>query len=72
MAGGSSAAGTGRRPTTDVVQKLLRKARKGTKVIYLPGNHDEFARQFQEQQFGGIDIVDEGDPHHRRRPGGCW
>ena len=28
----------------DVVQKLLRKARKGTRVIYVPGNHDECAR----------------------------
>src|SRR5258707_4574398 len=26
----------------DVVQKLLRKARKGTKVVFVPGNHDEF------------------------------
>src|SRR5262250_1734451 len=26
----------------DVVQKILRKARKGTRVIYIPGNHDEF------------------------------
>lgn len=43
----------------DVVQKLLRKARKGTKVIFLPGNHDEFGRQFVGQQFGGIDVVDE-------------
>ena len=25
----------------DVIQKLLRKARKGTKVVYIPGNHDE-------------------------------
>ena len=25
----------------DVVQKILRKARKGTNVIYIPGNHDE-------------------------------
>ena len=30
----------------DVVQKLLRKARKGTRVIYTPGNHDEFARAY--------------------------
>jgi UDP-2,3-diacylglucosamine pyrophosphatase LpxH len=43
----------------DVIQKLLRKARKGTKVIFLPGNHDEFGRQFVGQQFGGIDVVDE-------------
>src|SRR5215475_12522174 len=25
----------------DVIQKILRKARKGTRVIYVPGNHDE-------------------------------
>ena len=25
----------------DVIQKLLRKARHGTKVIYIPGNHVE-------------------------------
>ena len=29
----------------DVVQKILRKARKGTRVIFVPGNHDEFARR---------------------------
>ena len=28
----------------DVVQKIMRKARKGTNVIYIPGNHDEAAR----------------------------
>ncbi|MGH6638709.1 MAG: UDP-2,3-diacylglucosamine diphosphatase, partial [Polaromonas sp.] len=26
----------------DVVQKLLRRARKGCRIIYVPGNHDEF------------------------------
>jgi len=43
----------------DVVQKLLRRARKGCRVIYVPGNHDEFARQFTTHQFGGIDVVRE-------------
>jgi UDP-2,3-diacylglucosamine pyrophosphatase LpxH len=43
----------------DVLQKLLRKARKGTKVIYVPGNHDEAARQFAGLQFGGVDVVRE-------------
>lgn len=38
----------------DVVQKLLRKARKGTKIIYIPGNHDEFLREFYGSHFGGI------------------
>lgn len=42
----------------DVVQKLLRKARKGTRVIYIAGNHDEFLRQFQGTHFGGIEVLD--------------
>jgi UDP-2,3-diacylglucosamine pyrophosphatase LpxH len=41
----------------DVVQKLLRRARKGCRVIFVPGNHDEFARHFLGHQFGGIDVV---------------
>ena len=43
----------------DVVQKLLRQARKGVKVIYVPGNHDEFARDFEDLSFGGIAVVRE-------------
>jgi UDP-2,3-diacylglucosamine pyrophosphatase LpxH len=43
----------------DVVQKLLRKARKGTRVIFVPGNHDEFARRYLGHNFGGVDVVDE-------------
>ncbi len=38
----------------DVVQKLLRRARKGCKVVFIPGNHDEFARGFLGHEFGGI------------------
>ena len=43
----------------DVVQKLLRKARKGAKVVYLPGNHDEFLHQFVDLEFGHIAIKKE-------------
>ena len=43
----------------DVVQKLLRRARKGSKVVFVPGNHDEFARQFDGMHFGGIEIANE-------------
>jgi len=42
----------------DVVQKLLRKARKGTRVIYVPGNHDEFLRGYYGTHFGGIDVTE--------------
>lgn len=40
----------------DVVQKVLRKARKGTKVVYVPGNHDEVGRQFVGLNLGDIAI----------------
>ena len=40
----------------DVVQKIMRKARKGTRVIYVPGNHDEAARQFNGLAFGDIEV----------------
>jgi len=43
----------------DVIQKLLRKARKGTKVIFLPGNHDEFARDYTGLDFGQVSVMDE-------------
>ena len=31
----------------DVLQKLLRKGRKGTEIIYIIGNHDEFLDRFR-------------------------
>lgn len=43
----------------DVVQKMLRKARKGVRVIYIPGNHDEFARDYAGLTFGGIEVAPE-------------
>ncbi len=43
----------------DVVQKLLRKARKGTEVIYVPGNHDEGLREYLGLEFGRIRIENE-------------
>jgi UDP-2,3-diacylglucosamine pyrophosphatase LpxH len=43
----------------DVVQVLLKKARNGTKVIYVPGNHDEAARDFANMVFGGVKVQNE-------------
>ncbi|TAM36198.1 MAG: UDP-2,3-diacylglucosamine diphosphatase [Burkholderiaceae bacterium] len=43
----------------DVVQKLLRRARKGCRIVYVPGNHDEFARGFIGHRFGGVEVVEE-------------
>src|ERR1700704_2602837 len=40
----------------DVVQKLLRKGRKGARIFYIPGNHDEFFRDYYGSHFGGIEV----------------
>ena len=43
----------------DVIQKILRKGRKGTEIVYIPGNHDEIMRNFTDQFFGNIILVDQ-------------
>ncbi len=43
----------------DVVQKILRKARQGTQVNFIPGNHDEFARSYADHDFGSIKVARE-------------
>ena len=40
----------------NVIQKVLARAKKGAKVIYIPGNHDECLRDFSGAQFGGVQI----------------
>ena len=42
----------------DVVQKLLRKVRKGSSLIYVPGNHDEFLRDYVGINLGGIELAE--------------
>ncbi len=41
-----------------LLQKLLSKARDGARIVYLPGNHDEFLRSYIGTHFGDIEIVD--------------
>ncbi len=43
----------------DVVQKFLRHVRKGTRIVYIPGNHDEFLRGYYGTHFGGIEVVEQ-------------
>ncbi len=40
----------------DVVWRIMKRARRGTRVIYIPGNHDEMFRQFTGMSFGGVEI----------------
>jgi UDP-2,3-diacylglucosamine pyrophosphatase LpxH len=39
-----------------IVRRVMKRAKRGTKVIYVPGNHDEMFRQFAGMNFGGVEI----------------
>jgi len=39
-----------------IVRRVMQRAKRGTRVIYIPGNHDEMFRQFAGMNFGGVEI----------------
>jgi len=41
---------------SDIVQRIIDKAKQGTRVIYIPGNHDEQLRKHAGMLFNGIEI----------------
>lgn len=43
----------------DVIQKILRKARHGTRVFYLAGNHDEILRKFIPINLGNVEMLNQ-------------
>ena len=43
----------------DIVQVLVHAAWKGTRIVYLPGNHDAFLRDYYGRHFGGIEVVEQ-------------
>ncbi len=40
----------------DIVWRIMKRAKRGTRVVYIPGNHDEMFRQFTGMSFGGVEI----------------
>jgi UDP-2,3-diacylglucosamine pyrophosphatase LpxH len=40
----------------NVIRTVLSKAKKGTRVVYIPGNHDEFLRDYDGMRFGNVVI----------------
>jgi UDP-2,3-diacylglucosamine pyrophosphatase LpxH len=40
----------------DIVWRVLKRARRGTRIVYIPGNHDEMVRPFCGMNFGGVEI----------------
>ena len=43
----------------NVVRTILGKAKRGTKVVFVPGNHDEVFRDFDGSVFGNLEIHSE-------------
>lgn len=43
----------------NVIRTLLGKAKRGTRIIYIPGNHDEVFREYIGMVFGNIEIYEE-------------
>lgn len=43
----------------DVIRRVLKKAKKGTRVLYIPGNHDEVLRPYVGLSLGGVELVRE-------------
>jgi UDP-2,3-diacylglucosamine pyrophosphatase LpxH len=43
----------------DVVRCILKMAKKGTRVVYIPGNHDEPLRDYVGLSFGGVELARE-------------
>ncbi len=43
----------------DVLQILMEKVRQGTRIVFIPGNHDEALRKYCGMRFGGIEVMRE-------------
>ena len=43
---------------TDIIRSILDKARNGTRVSYIPGNHDELIKDYTGSMFGDVEILD--------------
>jgi UDP-2,3-diacylglucosamine pyrophosphatase LpxH len=39
-----------------IVRRVMKRAKRGCQVVYIPGNHDEMFRQFAGMNFGGVEI----------------
>lgn len=44
---------------TNVIRRFLTMAKRGTRIVFITGNHDEFLRKYTERRFGNIELVDE-------------
>jgi putative phosphoesterase len=54
----------------DFLQNILKKAKEGTQIIYITGNHDKFLEDFWGNNFGGIKITEK--TLHNTKDGKCY
>jgi len=45
----------------EVVRRILKMVKEGTRVVFIPGNHDEHARQYAGLRFGGVEVRNESE-----------
>ncbi len=43
---------------SNVIRRILTLSKRGTRVVYVTGNHDEFLRKYSDSTFGNIELVD--------------
>jgi UDP-2,3-diacylglucosamine pyrophosphatase LpxH len=41
----------------EVIRRILKQAHRGTRVVFVAGNHDEMLREFAGLTFGGVELV---------------
>lgn len=46
---------------TNVIRRILTKSKRGTKVVYVTGNHDDYLRRYSGIEFGNIILCDEAE-----------
>jgi UDP-2,3-diacylglucosamine pyrophosphatase LpxH len=52
---------------SNVIRRILTLAKRGTRVVYVTGNHDEFLRKYSDSEFGNISLVNRAE--HKTRNG---
>lgn len=46
---------------TNVLRRILTKSKRGTDVVYVTGNHDEFLRRYSGVDLGNIELCDQAE-----------
>lgn len=48
---------------SNVLRRIFTLTKRGTKVVFVTGNHDEFLRRYTPMQLGNLEVVDEATHH---------